>query len=225
MKRQDNEQDKEVVRLNLAEIENQATGILADWGEVALDSFLENGPIRDIPIFGSALKAIQGVKAIRDSFFIKKLSEFVHSASTINPKKKQQFREKIAADSDFAKRTSTYLTVILDRLDEIEKSPLLAKIFGAYIEGIIDQQQMKRLASALDRALLADIIALKRFMIDKQPLTRENFYGLEGAGLAAAYHSITRPLEPEDIHGQIDELHFVISPTAAQLIKVCFDKT
>jgi hypothetical protein len=219
---EDNEKDKEVMSINLAEIEKQSADILADLGEIAIDSFLKNGPIKDIPIFGSALKGIQGYKAIRDYFFIQKLYEFVRNPSTIDPEKRQQFRDKMAKDRNFAKRTAMHLTVVLDRLDELEKAALFAKIFSAYINGIIAQQQMKRLASALDRALFADIIALKNFIIDNHPLNRDNFYGIEGVGLASVYHSITRPLEPDDVHGQIDELHFVVNPTAVQLIKIMF---
>jgi hypothetical protein len=222
MKRKGNEQNRHLISINLMQIGNQALGILADWGEIALDSFLKDGPIKDIPIFGTALKVIQGGKALRDFFFIRKLYEFVQSAPAIEPNKKQEFREKLEKDPDFAERTATHLAVILDRLDELEKAAFLAKIFGAYIEGIIDQQQTKRLALALDRTLLADIIALKKFMRDECSLNRETFYGLEGAGLASAYHSITRPLEPDDVHGQIDEMHFIVSPTAVRLIDVVF---
>ena len=222
MKRKGNEQDKHVISINLTQIGNQASGILADWGEIALDSFLKDGPINDIPIFGTALKVVQGGKALRDFFFIRKLYEFVQNAPAIDPNKKQRFREKLEIDRDFEERTATHLAVILDRLDELEKAGLLAKIFGAYIEGIIDQQQMKRMASALDRTPFADIIALKKFMRDECPLNKETFYGLEGVGLASAYHSITRPLEPDDVHGQIDEMHFIVSPTAVRLIEVVF---
>jgi hypothetical protein len=222
MRRKGNKQDKRVININLVQIGNQASEILGDWGEIALDSFLKNGPIKDIPVFGAALKVIQGGKALRDFFFIRKLYEFVQNAPDIEPTKKQQFREKLETDLDFAERTATHLAVILDRLDELEKAALLAKMFAAYIEDIIDQQQMKRLASALDRTLLADIIALKKFIRDECPLDKETFYGLEGVGLASAYHSVTRPLEPDDVHGQIDEMHFIVSPTAVRLIEVVF---
>jgi hypothetical protein len=222
MEKNNREHHKEVLTINLDEIENHAADVLADWGEVAIDSFLENGLIRDIPVFGTALKAIQGGKAIRDYFFIQKLSEFIRHASTIKPEKIQEFRNHIENDRDFADRTAIHLTVILDRLDEKEKAILLAKIFSSYINGDIDQQQMKRLASALDRALLADIIALMHFIRDNRNLTLDNFYGLEGVGLAAVYHSITRPLDESDVHGDIGDLHFVISRTAVQLIEIAF---
>lgn len=223
MKRKDHNQDKEIMSLNLEEIENQSADVLSDWGEIAIDSFFENGAIKEIPIFGTALKVVRGGKAIRDYFFIQKLSEFVRNAKALSPDKIRNFRMKLQADRDFAKRTATHLAIVLDRFDELEKATLLAKIFGSYINGLLDQHQMKRLASALDRTLLTDIVALKNFMIDKRALTRDSFYGLEGVGLASVFHSITRPLEPEDVHGQIDELHFVISPTAVQLINILFN--
>jgi hypothetical protein len=74
---EDNEKDKEVMSINLAEIEKQSADILADLGEIAIDSF-----------------------------FIQKLYEFVRNPSTIDPEKRQQFRDKMAKDRDFAKRTA-----------------------------------------------------------------------------------------------------------------------
>jgi len=199
--------------------------IVPDYLDIGLDSQLAEGIFRELPIVRSMLAIYKTSLNIRDLILLKKIILFIKEVNNINEKERQKFLNKMSENKNYQRRVGEQLLLYLDRLDEIEKAPLLAKIFGEYIEGTIDQQQMKRLASGLDRALLADIIALKKFMIDKQPLARENFYGLEGVGLATTYHSITHPLEPEDVTGQIDELHFVISPTAVQLIKVCFDKT
>ncbi|NKE70625.1 hypothetical protein [Candidatus Manganitrophus noduliformans] len=218
-----NKPDKEVTNIDVEEIKSQSVDILANLGEVAIDSFLKEGPIKDIPIIGTMVNVMRSGKAIKDFIFMKKLEEFVFNGPNINSEKGQQFREKMERDPDFAKRTATHLIVILDRIDELEKIPIFAKIFGSYINGIIDQEQMRRFASVINRTLLADIIALKNLKINQQPLTRENFYGLEGVGLASVYHSITRPLEAEDVHGEIGELHFVINPTAVQLIKIVFE--
>lgn len=111
---------------------------------------------------------------------------------------------------------------MLDRLEELEKAALLARIFGAYVEGRIDQSQMRRLASILERALLVDLLALRNYVRDQKTLTPENFYGLESVGLASTYHSIVRPVLPGELQGQLGDLHFILNITASLVIEIAF---
>ncbi len=222
MEQHQNDQTPNEVRIDLSEIQTFAADMLADWGEVTLDSFLANGPIKDIPVLGTARNIIRIGKSIREAFFIQKLTKFVRGGTSIDPVNRRRFRDRLAKDRGFAKRTATHLVIVLDRLDELEKAALLARIFAAYIDGSISQQQMRRLTTVLDRTLLDDLTALKKFVRENDPLDLENFYGLEGVGLASVYHSITRPLGPEDVHGQIGDIHFIVGPTAVLLIKIAF---
>lgn len=220
--RDENGPADEEVHVDLMEVEKEAMDVLEGLGEVALDSFLADGPVRDIPVLGTVLKFFRGAKALRDLIFVRKLTEFVRNAPNVDPKKKEKFRQTLLTDHEFARRTATHLTVVLERFDEMEKAALLARIFGAYIEGAIDQQQMRRLAAILDRTLLADLMALKDFVRDQKPLSHENYYGLEGVGLAFAYHSIVRPVEPGQLQGQVGTTHFILSPSAVKLVEVAF---
>lgn len=43
------------LRVDLSKAEEQAAGLLADLGEVALDSFLKDGLVKDIPVVGTSL--------------------------------------------------------------------------------------------------------------------------------------------------------------------------
>jgi len=194
-----NDAEPQDLPIDLSKAEDQAAGLIADLGEVALDSFLREGLAKDIPVVGSVFKLFYGGRTVRDILFVRKLARFVQSAPLIDAERREEFRKKLQADRHFAQRTSTHLVTVLDRLEELEKATLLARIFAAYVGGSIDQSQMRRLANILERALLVDLVALRNYLKDLEPLTVETFYGLESVGLASTYHSIVRPILPGEL--------------------------
>lgn len=220
MKPDDNESQMQA--LDIQKVGEEATDLLADWGEVAIDSFLKEGPVKDIPIVGSLVKIYRGIQTVREQAFLRKLWLFVTNSQHVDPKKKQQFKERLATDRAFAKDTATHLPVVLDRLDEIEKAVLLARIFGAYVAGVIDQAQMRRLSAVLDRTLLADLVALRDRVRNNKPLTRKSYEGLEGAGLAFTYHSIVRPVQSGEIQDRVGDINVLLTTTAVLFVQVAF---
>ena len=53
--------------------------------------------------------------------------------------------------------------LLLDRLDDLEKPDILARMFCAYIEGHCDLPTFRRLAAAVDRLPLSSLPALRAF--------------------------------------------------------------
>lgn len=212
------DQYSEVV--NLEDIKREVTDFATNIGEVALDCFLKDGPVREIPVIGSLLGLFRGYRSVRDQVFVLKLARFILFSPSIEPEKRRKFKERLAQDKEFARDTATHLTLVLERLDAIEKAFLLARIFGSLIEGRIDESQMRRLSTALDRALVADLFALRDFVRDRKPLSREHYDGLESAGLASAYHSIVRPIREGELEGRTDQINFLLSATALLLVEV-----
>ena len=52
---------------------------MADIGEVTLDSFMQDGIIKDLPIVGSFFSAIKISGDIRDRIFVEKLKSFIEN--------------------------------------------------------------------------------------------------------------------------------------------------
>ena len=206
---------------------DEAAEWLASLGEVALDSFLVDGLIKDIPILGSIVGVIKGTLAIRNHAFIRKLALFVLESSVVSDKAKREFKEHLSSDPEFKKSTGTHLIIVLDRLDVLEKAGILGRVFAAFIEGKITQAQLRRLSAALDRVLVEDLIILRDFLHQNQDamLSRECFDGLESAGLALAYHSIVRSVAPNERQGiTVDKQPILVTAVASLLVELAFSR-
>jgi hypothetical protein len=66
------------------------------------------------------------------------------------------------SNANSAKRLGDGIVLILDRLDDLEKPQLIAKVFAALVRGRIDLDTFRRLASAIDIGFLEDLLALTK---------------------------------------------------------------
>lgn len=135
---------------------------LAELGDITIEHFLDGkffGILCDIPYLGFIPKIIRSGRDFRDWDFTRKIIQFFQSTE-LTEKERIKFSEKLERDPNFARDTGERLLIIIDRLDEIDKIPLLAKLFKAYIDDRIDLALFRRLATALDRAFIDDIKSL-----------------------------------------------------------------
>lgn len=195
--------------------------LLSEVGDLLLGSLVEG-----VPVVGMVAKALRGAQSARNAHFIRKLSEFLQEAPEVSKEKRAAFLAKLDADPEFRKKTMEHLVPVLDRLDDIEKAPHLARIFAALMAGQISPDEMRRFCIMLDRATLSDLRALRRFVeagTDRR-LTLDEFNGFEGIGLAALQHSILRPSIPGEVVGRVDfggtELPVVVNSTGKRFVEV-----
>lgn len=215
------------VKPEIVKAGDEAAELLANLGEVVLDSLLVDGLIKDLPILGSIVGVIKSTLAIRDHAFIRKLALFVLESSAVSDKAKREFKEHLSSDPEFKKSTATHLTIVLDRLDVLEKAGILGRVFAAFIEGKITQAQLRRLSAALDRVLVEDLAILRDFLHNNQSamLPRECFDGLESAGLVLAYHSTVRSVAPNERQGiTVDKQPILVTAMASLLVELAFSQ-
>ncbi len=136
---------------------SEAATVLIELGETALDAMLREGVLRDIPILGSFISVVKAGGQIRDRLFVRKLAGFLAELARVEPEERRRFIEKLGEDSKERQRVGQAVMLLLDRMDDIEKAPLLAKAFAAFVAGQIGFPDFRRLATALDRCLLPDL--------------------------------------------------------------------
>ncbi|MBD2336502.1 hypothetical protein H6G64_05790 [Calothrix sp. FACHB-156] len=161
-----------------SEITSQTTDILADFGEVALDSVLE-GVIKDIPILGTAVKLAKLSKTITDHIFLLKIQKFLLELENISNEEKQALFRKLDNNPETKAKIGECLVLIINRLDDLEKAQILAEIFLSLIQEKIDLETFRRLSSAIDIAFIED---LKKLIKDSRDSTCLN--NLIRSGLA-----------------------------------------
>ena len=128
----------------------------SDLSEAVLDSFLNDGFLKEIPIVGTILGLSKTAIRLKDYLFTKKVLKFLAELSSISLEEKEEFLRKHEGTDEESELGET-LILCLDRHENFKKSALLAKAFKAYVRNHLTNAQFYFLATAIDRAVTQDI--------------------------------------------------------------------
>lgn len=138
--------------------------ITSDMSEVAIDSFIDDSVIKDIPIIGTISKVYSAGVTISGKIFERKIIDFLIKLDEISLEKRKDFVTKMTEDDKHSRKVGEHLMIILDRMDDMNKPSILAKVLAAFIEEKIDYEMFLRLSSVIDKAFLPDLIKLDQYL-------------------------------------------------------------
>ena len=141
--------------------------IVKESSELLLDSFLQDGPVKDIPIIGWIIGVGKTAIAVRDRFLVRKVLRFLEGLSGVGDNERQQFSAKLEEDEKLGRHVGETLIVLLDRFDDTEKAAFLSKLFRSYVAQEIGFDEFRRMASSIERAYLADLRVLLSYASGK----------------------------------------------------------
>lgn len=151
--------------------------------EVVVDQLISNDLIKDIPLVGTALKACKAVADIRDKLFLAKISRFLTELNSVRPEIKEDLKGKMTNNTEEARRIGEVVLLVLDKVSDLEKPEILAKIFLAYIENQVTFDDFRRITEAVSQAFVDDL----RTLVDKDSVpskSQETYLGyLTSTGL------------------------------------------
>jgi hypothetical protein len=203
-----------------------ASEMVTELGDATVVSALADAPLEELPILGTLLKIFRGYHSLRDMLFEKKLRTFLLAVREISPGERVRFRARIESEPGLKKKTGEHLVSVIERLDEEEKAPVLARMFVAFMEERIDLDDLRRFSHILDRSTLRDLHALREFIRNDRQLTRAVYDVLESVGLVALRHPIVRARDQHEHEGRIEfgdtSLPFRVPPPAALFIHIAF---
>jgi hypothetical protein len=125
--------------------------------EAGVDLITQSEVLAAVPIVGTAYKVMRGINDIRARAFIAKLAAFVTDPCVQSEAAKMQMREWAAKPSKESRKIGETLFLVLERLTDTEKPALLSKVFASYLAGVINAEELRRLAPAIDAAFVDDI--------------------------------------------------------------------
>jgi len=163
-------------------VDQEAFQLLVDAGELSIDQFLNEGLLREIPIISTAAALYRAGVGIRNYMFLRKLGKFFTHLADLSQNERRSFAQSLEDDAKARQRVGEALVIFIDRFDDLQKPQLLAKAFTAYVRERIDFLNFRRLASAIDRAFVADLAHLSGVTRD-QPLDSTISWGLAACGL------------------------------------------
>ncbi len=130
-----------------------------DLAEIGIDSLLDDGIFKNIPIVSLLVGVGKTAQNIHDRNLLKQTLNFIKTFNDkqISAEKMRKYKEAINNNAKKAEEELGRVLIILNNNVEIKKSQMLAKIYRAYIEEIITWEQFCELSDAITRLFITDI--------------------------------------------------------------------
>lgn len=140
-------------------ITEECSELVSSIAEVTVDSVLEDGLLKDIPIIASAISVYKLGASLRERHELMKLYYFVKSFN--NGMQDEEQREKYILnfqnDQKIRNKELAYLMVVLDKYINLDKPQMLAKIYLSYLNGEITWEEVMKYSEVIDRLLPGDV--------------------------------------------------------------------
>lgn len=136
--------------------------ITSEGAEILFDSALDEGLLRDIPVFGWIAKTYGLVHTVRERIFLQKIFRFLRGARATTGDERKTFAERMEADPEYQRKVGEGLFLLLDRHENVYKSELLGRVFAAFVRNEISDEEFQRYSFIIDRLFLRDLINLSR---------------------------------------------------------------
>ncbi|MEP6017840.1 MAG: hypothetical protein ABJ251_05055 [Paracoccaceae bacterium] len=135
----------------LASIEsNEVVGIASDVVEVGLDSLLDEGVLRDLPIFGWLAGLSKTFGSVRDALFARKVVHFLNQLPSLTEEQRLQTLAKLKAN-DKPERIGQTIISFLERSENENKPGIFGRLWCALARNEISETEFWTLCNVVDR--------------------------------------------------------------------------
>lgn len=141
----------------------EVLNVIAELGEIGLDSLMDDGVLKEIPIISTAVSVYKFGNSIRERHNISKLLKFLQELNNgiADEEQRQKYTEKFSTDPKVKNRELEYIIIILDRYINFDKAKHLAKLYLAYLDDVISWLDFCKYSETIDRFLPGDLDVLK----------------------------------------------------------------
>lgn len=146
------------------EIIKPTIDISTDYSEVALDSLLDEGLLKDIPIIKTIVGFYNITQSINSRYNIKKILTFFQylHRGTIDATKHEQFLTKFNNDKEYQRKIVETIVILNERFLEIEKSKIYANLIRSHIEGNLSWSELQNISTILNNINMAGLPFLEK---------------------------------------------------------------
>lgn len=141
--------------------------ITEDALEVALDAILQDGILRDFPVINMITGTAKMILSFKDKILVRKLASFLFELQDITDKEREEFIHNMDKNQNEQRKVGENLIMLIERLDDLDKPALIAKIFKAYLRHDINYHQFLRFASVIDQIIMLDLKNFLDALLDK----------------------------------------------------------
>ncbi len=155
------EDNKNIENSLIETLTDSSIELTGEISELTIDQFIENDLLKEIPFFSLFYKSFKTVKGLREALFAMKVYKFIKEFGQIKQKQKEKLVKRISLDKKEKIKIGQTLIMVLDKIDELDKTPIIANLFAAYIKEEITKSEFVQLClitqnTFLDYLLLFD---------------------------------------------------------------------
>jgi len=178
--------------------------LVVDLSETTIDTFLEDGIIKDIPICGMLFKSKNLISTIQDKLFVKKLFKFLKQLENTTPEQRINQINKIEQDEKYRISVGEKLMYLIDKCDDSEKAEILGILFKNFISSNIEYDDLLRCTNSINSLSTIDLreFIKKDAFIEAFIKSNANIYinsGLVKFKLKSNLKRTDRALNTEDV--------------------------
>ncbi|MEK6152075.1 hypothetical protein WIW50_02380 [Flavobacteriaceae bacterium 3-367] len=153
--------------------------ILADVGEMALDSLMNNEVVKEIPILGTSLKIIQGIKNVRDKAYINKVKKFVECVGELDESQKTKLVEESRLDKKRRVKFGDALFTTIEQSESLVKVEYIAAAFEAFLNNEMSENDLRLICHVIRSSFMDELVDI----VENETPQLELKYSV-GSGLA-----------------------------------------
>ena len=138
--------------------------LVIDILESGLDSNLNDGVIKEIPFISTAVSLYHIGKTVKERYHVSKLIEFIQEINKgiITEDKLIEYKKKFDSQEKFRIKELEYIVIIVDRYIGYNKPVMLARLYRAYLDGILKWTEFLVYSEVIDRFLASDFSTLTK---------------------------------------------------------------
>jgi len=138
---------------------NSSKDVISDYLEIGIDSLMNEGILKEIPIVNTIVGVLKVGKNVHDRNLLKQTLTFINEFNNnkISHDKLKQYKITIENNPKRCEEELGRILLLLNNFIDKEKSIMLAKIFKAYIEKIINWNEFCEYSEIINRLFIQDI--------------------------------------------------------------------
>lgn len=178
------------------------TDILMEYGEIAIDTVLDQGLFSSFPIVNTITAICKTGLNIKERNYLRQTFAFIKgfNGGNMEQSKIDEYREKLISDKKRAEQELGRIVVILDSAIEQKQSEILGRFYRAYIQENYDWDMFRQLSAANQKLFFNDYEMLSFIGYnticseDITPMQKSSIERLQAVGLILAEGEIKMTL-------------------------------
>jgi hypothetical protein len=195
-----------------------------DYIELGIDSVLEEGLLKEVPIVKTLFSTFKFAKNIYDRNLLKNLVIFIKelNSGSLDSDKKDKYKEKLDSNQKFAEKELGRVLIILNNYIDNEKTVFLARLFRAYIIQQINWEEFCEYSEVINRLFIQDVkilieIASANF---KDTSNREDLFRIERLNSLGIIALSMKAISVSSLSGARQDSYVTINKFGYKLIKI-----